>query len=63
MKSLRNTNVEIDSSTINTRTEEKVNSQCLNSNVNDILKHCEEDYETAIKAVSINIKLSIKTLF
>nr|XP_034190181.1 dynein intermediate chain 2, axonemal isoform X1 [Osmia lignaria] len=50
MKSLRNTNVEIDSSTINTRTEEKVSSQCLNSNVNNILKHCEEDYETAIKA-------------
>ena len=50
MKSLRNINVEIDSSTINTRTEEKVSSQCLNSNVNNILKHCEEDYETAIKA-------------
>ncbi|XP_003707045.2 dynein axonemal intermediate chain 2 isoform X1 [Megachile rotundata] len=51
MKSLRNTNVEIDSSTGNAKSEEKVNSKCLNSNVNDILLiHCEEDYENAIKA-------------
>lgn len=51
MKSLRNINFEIECPIGNTKNDEK-NLKYFNNN-NEILIHCEEDYENVIKAVSV----------
>lgn len=53
MKSLRNINTETECTTGSTKNDEK-DLKCSNSNTNDVvLIHCEEDYDNAIKAVSL----------
>ena len=57
MKSLRNTNFETECATGNTKNYED-DPKCLNCNIdNAVLIHCEEDYDNAIKAVSLKVNI------
>lgn len=52
MKSLRNTNFEIECSTGSIKIDEKPDSKCLNLDTNnEMIINCEQDYESAIKTV------------
>ncbi|XP_033330387.1 dynein intermediate chain 3, ciliary isoform X1 [Megalopta genalis] len=60
MKSLRNTNIEIDYSTGGTKIDEKLDSKHSISDTHDaVLKICEQEYENAIETVS-TIKICVK---